>query len=32
MGYIPYAWICWLQWLLAAKLFGFNPSIDPVKN
>lgn len=27
-GYIPYAWICWLQWTLASKLFGFDEDLN----
>lgn len=27
-GYIPYGWVCWLQWSLASKLFGFDDNIS----
>lgn len=27
-GYIPYGWVCWLQWILSAKLFGFDENIS----
>lgn len=27
-GYIPYGWVCWFQWSLASKLFGFDDNIS----
>ncbi|MCB1193743.1 MAG: hypothetical protein KDK90_25125 [Leptospiraceae bacterium] len=27
-GYIPYAWICWIQWNVAANLFGFDADVS----
>lgn len=31
-GYIPYGWICWIQWSLAAKLFSFDENISIREN
>lgn len=27
-GYIPYGWVCWLQWSLSSKLFGFDENLN----
>ena len=27
-GYIPYGWICWLQWTVFSKLFNFDENIS----
>lgn len=31
-GYIPYGWVCWLQWSLSSKLFGFNENLSLESN